>query len=242
LNTVKSLDLRLYSGYSDNWDDELFRRRVAKYLAGGDAVILDLGAGAGIVKHMNFRGLARRVCGIDPDPRVAQNPHLDEGVRGIGESIPFPDNSFDVVFADNVLEHLAQPEIVLQEVFRVLKPGGHFLAKTPNRFHYMPLIATFTPHRFHQWYNRKRGRASLDTFPTKYLINSRRAVRRLSGITGFTVASVELIEGRPEYMRINGMTYLLGSLYERIVNCSSLFENFRILLVIDLHKPKSTAI
>jgi len=35
---------------------------------------LDLGAGAGIVSQMNFKGIASRVCGIDPDERVLSNP------------------------------------------------------------------------------------------------------------------------------------------------------------------------
>ena len=81
---------------------------------------------------MNFRGHARRLCGIDPDPRVAANPYLDEGQVGVGESIPYPDASFDVVFADNVLEHLPDPAAVFAAVTRVLRPGGVFLGKTPN--------------------------------------------------------------------------------------------------------------
>jgi hypothetical protein len=51
-----------------------------------NAHVLDLGAGAGIVPEMNFRGLAARVCGVDPDPRVLQNRHLDEGKIGYGEA------------------------------------------------------------------------------------------------------------------------------------------------------------
>jgi ubiquinone/menaquinone biosynthesis C-methylase UbiE len=90
---------------------------------------------------MNFRGLVARVCGIDPDPRVGANPYLDEGKVAVGEDIPYPDTNFDIVFADNVLEHLQNPSLVFQEVARILKPGGLFLVKTPNKLHYMPLMA-----------------------------------------------------------------------------------------------------
>ena len=103
--------------------------------------MLDLGAGAGIVPEMNFKGHARRVCGVDPDPRVADNPHLDEGREGVGESIPYPDASFDVVVSDNVFEHLDNPLAVFREVHRVLRPGGLLLAKTPNRWHYVAIGA-----------------------------------------------------------------------------------------------------
>lgn len=40
------------------------------------------------------------------------------------ENMPFGDNSFDLVYGGGVIEHLYNPEIVLREIFRVLKPGG----------------------------------------------------------------------------------------------------------------------
>lgn len=122
---IATLDRALYPQYARNWDDELFRQRILRYLT-ADTDALDLGAGAGIVPQMNFRGHARRICGIDPDPRVVDNPYLDEGRVGVGESIPYPDASFDLVFADNVLEHLPDPTQVFAEVARVLRGGASF--------------------------------------------------------------------------------------------------------------------
>jgi SAM-dependent methyltransferase len=231
------LDRILYPGIGPNWDDQIFRQRILARLSNAHTLVLDLGAGAGVVSQMNFIGLAARVCGIDPDPRVSANPYLDEGQEGTGESIPYPDESFDVVFADNVVEHLPNPEDVFREVFRVLKPGGCFLAKTPNKYHYMPLIARLTPHWFHMWYNRKRGRSEVDTFPTRYRANSNYDFNRLSARVGFEVIRIELLESRPEYLRISPATYLAGYLYERLVNSSSLFANLRILLIAELKKP-----
>nr|WP_274608966.1 class I SAM-dependent methyltransferase [Lamprobacter modestohalophilus] len=203
---------------------------------GGDDV-LDLGAGAGIVTEMNFCGHARRICGIDPDPRVVDNPFLDEGKVGLGESIPYPDASFDLVFADNVLEHLPNPEQVFAEVARVLRPGGVFLAKTPNKYHYVPLIARLTPHGFHRWVVRWRGREGEDVFPTRYLANSRADIRRLAAATGLQVVAVDLVEGRPEYLRFSALTYVFGYLYERLVNLVPGLAGLRVLLVAELRKP-----
>jgi len=49
-----------------------------------------------------------------------------------GERLPFPPNSFDVVYSCNVLEHVQDPSVVLQEMSRVLKPGGMLHLTVPN--------------------------------------------------------------------------------------------------------------
>lgn len=234
---VAWLDSRLYPGTTGHWDDELFREAVLAVLEPHHA-LLDLGAGAGIVPQMNFKGRCARVCGLDPDERVRENPYLDEGRVGVGESIPWPDASFDVVTADNVLEHLDDPAAVLREVARVLKPGGTFLAKTPNRRHYMPVIARCTPHAFHAYINQKRGRKAVDTFPTRYKANTRAAIARLAEQVGLRVARIDLFERRPEYLRFNAATYLAGWAWERAVNGLSPLEGLRVLLVAKLEKPR----
>lgn len=233
---VPILDRLWYPGVENHWDDEALRTRILS-LIGPDSVVLDLGAGAGIVRQMHFKGLAGRVCGVDLDPRVMENPHLDEARVSDAGEIPYDDATFDLVFADNVMEHLAEPEAVLAEIARVLKPGGHLLFKTPNKHHYMPLIARTTPHWFHEWYNGLRGREHEDTFPTLYRLNSRGAVRRAAAATRYEVVAVELLESRPEYLRLTALTYLFGFLYERLVNRVPGLDRFRIVLIAQLRKP-----
>ncbi len=127
----KWLDETLYRGVGDNTDDELFRQRILAVLQ-PQHVVLDPGVGAGIIKQMNFKGMAKRVCGIDLDERVVGNPLLDEGRISDAGAIPYDATTFDLVFSDNVLEHLSESEAVFGEVARVLKPGGILLFKTPK--------------------------------------------------------------------------------------------------------------
>lgn len=237
---TRRIDKAYYPTYGKNWDDEFFRERILAVLS-AESVILDLGAGAGIVKQMNFKGLAKKVCGIDLDPRVEINPMLDEGKIANGSAIPYPDKYFDIVFADNVLEHLPEPATVFCEIKRVLKDGGVFLFKTPNKWHYMPVIARITPHWFHQMVNRLRGRAEIDTFPTRYKANSNKTIMELGQLSGMTVRKVELLEGRPEYLRIFWPLYFLGLAYERLVNRFNVLGNFRVLLIGQLIKSVDLA-
>lgn len=235
---TQKIDTRLYGAYEDNWDDTILRQRILSVIGERSVTMLDLGAGAGIVSQMNFRGIAKHVCGVDPDPRVVSNPFLDEGKIGTGDAIPYPDGTFDIVFADNVLEHLVSPNDVFAEIHRVLRPDGLFLAKTPNSWHYMPLIARLTPHSFHRWFNRLRGRQVEDTFPTQYRANTPPAVRRWAREAGFTVDRIGLYEGRPEYLRFSVISYLCGATYERLVNRFDLLARFRILLIAELRKAQ----
>lgn len=233
---VNWLDRTFYPAVLDNWDDSLLREVIRKRLEPTN-VMLDLGAGAGILPQMNFKGMAARVCGVDPDPRVMENPYLDEAKIGTGSDIPYGSAEFDLVIADNVLEHLSEPATVFHEINRVLRPGGHFIAKTPNRNHYVPILSRATPHFFHQFYNKLRGRASEDTFPTYYRANSARQIKALAAETSFEIAALGMVESRPEYLRLNAMSYLCGIAYERLVNTSSALAALRVVLLAELKKP-----
>ena len=230
------MDSKLYPGVSTNWDDELLRTRVLTRLR-PDMQLLDLGAGAGRVRQMNFRGLASKIVGVDPDPRVHGNPNLDDAVIGTGTKIPFPNSTFDIVISDNVLEHLEHPEAVIKEVCRVLKPGGRLFAKTPNKYHYMPVIARLTPTSFHRFVNRLRGRPPADTYPTLYRANTKSDIERFARSAGLDVESIACVEGRPEYLRFSALAYLIGAFYERVVNSHDVLSMFRIVLLIELRKP-----
>ncbi len=102
--------------------------------------VLDLGcAGGFMAEAITARGA--EVTGIDPAAQAieaarahAASEELD--IRydvGVGEELPYEDGSFDVVVCVDVLEHVQDLQKVLQEVARVLTPGGLFLFDTINR-------------------------------------------------------------------------------------------------------------
>ena len=234
--SIDWLDRFLYPGFFDHWDDSLFRREILTHLS-SSTVLLDLGAGAGILPQMDFRDHAGLVCGMDVDPSILGNPFLHEARVGNVEQLSWADNTFDVVVSNNVLEHVSRPATVFAEVRRVLKPGGMFLAKTPNSLHYVALLARCTPYRFHQWFNEKRGRAAKDTFPTHYRANSVGRIRRYCLSAGLLMEDVCRIEGRPEYLRFSVPSYLAGALYERVVNSTRILSSFRAVIIAVMRKP-----
>ena len=188
---------------------------------------------------MDFMDHAGLVCGVDLDHRVLDNPFPDEARVGDVVRLPWADATFDVVISNNVLEHLSEPTTVFSEVCRVLKPGGTFFAKTPGSLHYVPLIARCTPHRFHVWFNRKRGRAESDTFLTLYRINSPHRIRKCCTSAGLIMHAIRHVEGRLEYLRFSVPTYLAGAFWERVVNKVSILSPFRAVIIAVLRKPIS---
>lgn len=230
------VDKKYYAEFDNNWDDKYLRNTILRYLHKNN-IILDLGAGSGIVIDMNFKGLASKVYGIDPDERVTNNSFLDFGVQGYGENMEmFPDNKFDLIFSDNVFEHISYPDKLFSQITRVLKPGGLLISKTSNKNYYVSLIGRITPHKFHQFINMIRGRSEEDTFPTLYKLNSKKEQVKIASKYNLKAISFEYYEGRPEYLRHFGILYYFGLFYERIVNKLGL-NKMKAIIISVFQKP-----
>lgn len=100
--------------------------------------VLDLGAGTGAMfpyfAEAASSGYSFDVFAIEPDPHMrkqaqnrAERLDLDIDIRaGVAESLPYSDDSFDVVIASMVFCTIPDVETAIDEVVRVLKPGGEF--------------------------------------------------------------------------------------------------------------------
>lgn len=200
--------------------------------------VLDAGAGVGDLFQYDLKGRVKEVLGVDLDARVSTNPQLHRGIVADLSHIPIGDGSCDVVFSRYVLEHIADPQAFLREVNRILKPGGDFLFLTPNRRHYVALAARVTPHCFHSWYNRLRGRDEEDTFPTHYRLNSAASLRRNLERAGFRENRLVFLECCPNYLAFSLPSFLAGVAYERIVNSTDLLAHLRVNIMGWYSKPK----
>ncbi len=105
------------------------------WIEGSGLQILDLGCRDGALSETYLDG--NHVIGVDVDRAAlarAQERGLETAWADADETLPFPDESFDVVVAAEVLEHLRLPERALAEAMRVLRPGGLLVGSVPNCF------------------------------------------------------------------------------------------------------------
>jgi ubiquinone/menaquinone biosynthesis C-methylase UbiE len=100
------------------------------------ARVIDLGCGSGVFTNL-LRRRGYQCVGVDLSPNLIAiaraNFSCIEFRTGDIERLPFPDGSFDGVLMSGVLHHLPERSRCAAEVFRILRPGGKFVAFDPNR-------------------------------------------------------------------------------------------------------------
>jgi SAM-dependent methyltransferase len=131
---------------------------------------LDIGSSAGglsvalALRGINMEGIEPSAAGVKVSGMRAQRLGLGN-VRfqqGVGEKLPFADNTFDLVISLAVLEHVQDVPTVVREAFRVLKPGRWAYFEVPNNLfpfegHYKMAWLPMMPKPLAKMYVRLRG-------------------------------------------------------------------------------------
>ncbi len=194
------------------------------------ARVLEIGGGpvdwtTGIV-----RDNVREIVGLDIDEVVRNNRLLDDAVVYDGKTFPLPNARFDVAISRWVNEHLIDPELHFKEVQRVLAPGGVYIFRTVNLYHYKTVGARLTPRWLQVPLVRWLAHMSADEhdpYPTYYRANTRRRIRTLCARTGLDPICYRVSEPHPSYgMAFKALFYVFMK-YERLVNSSGRFEGLR---------------
>ena len=132
--------------------------------------VLDLGSSAGGLSvalaqaGLNVEGVEPSAAGVAAAQMRAQRCGVATASFqvGVGESLPYGDQRFDLVASIAVLEHVQNVERVVQETFRVLKPGGYAYFEVPNYLfplepHYKIAWFPMMPKRIGKLYAKLRG-------------------------------------------------------------------------------------
>jgi len=189
---------------------EVYEITIRRHLQPGMR-LLDAGCGRGGAVEQLWSDDCLLI-GADPDlPSLIEHrlPSLPRAAALL-ERLPFGPASFDLVISSWVLEHLPDPGRAFAEAARVLRPGGHLMVLTPNRWHPVTLLnrllgwagpwqARLVPHLY--------GRAEEDAFPVHY-----RAVRRLrqrGQAAGLAPVAVQTISD-PTYLAFNEALFQLS--------------------------------
>ncbi len=206
----------------DSWNGTLTFYNWVRSFIRQEFIVLNIGAGnTSTDKIKSLKGEVKKIVGADVDPIILDNKDMDESLLVENDTLPFPNNTFDMAWADYVLEHIKKPEVFLNEVYRILKPGASFFFRTPNKYHYVSLIGRLTPHWFHKLIaNRARGLSDADhePYPTYYKLNSKKDIIKHSKSAGFQEIELRFVETEPSYLMLHSIPFLVGVLYERMVN------------------------
>ncbi len=150
----------------------LYEEHIKRYLFAKEFIagkrVLDAACGTGYGTDLLGQH-AKEAVGVDLAPEAVtyarehyQNPALQFLVGDV-EHLNFPEGSFDVTVSYETLEHVPHPEAFIQELRRLLKPGGLIIISTPNKpafkerklFPYNPFhIKEYTWEEFHEVINK----------------------------------------------------------------------------------------
>ncbi len=113
--------------------------------------VLEFGCGLGLYMQAIGR-YTPHVFGFDIEVErlaVARKNGITDTVGSVGENLPYADNSFDVVFSNDVLEHVADDRRSAREIMRVLRPGGRAVIYVPNRLYLFETHGMYWRGKYH---------------------------------------------------------------------------------------------
>lgn len=184
----------------------VYARVLQSLLTGTTTRWLDLGCGHDVFPDWFPEPLRRlrlgtlTAVGIDEDEGALQRHSVFRmRVRGDIERLPFRSQTFDLITANMVLEHVERPGVLFDEIGRVLTPGGRLIVHTPNAWGYTTLLTRAVPKRFRRtlasWLQR---RAPEDVYPTHYRANSKAALSKYIAAAALEVREITYLHSSPQ--------------------------------------------
>ncbi|MBF0458245.1 MAG: class I SAM-dependent methyltransferase [Nitrospirae bacterium] len=148
----------------------LYDAYLSKYARGR---LLDLGCGK-VPLYEAYREYVTDTICVDWGNSLNTSEYIDKECD-LTEPLPFEDGEFDTLILSDVLEHIPQPELLWQEMSRILKPGGNLFLNVPFFF----------------W---------LHETPYDYYRYTEFALRRFAERTGFRLVVLKSLGGTPEIL------------------------------------------
>ena len=195
---------------------------------------LDLGCGHQIIPDWmgdTERAIVRKsalIVGADMDVEgIKRHRSIRDRVIANFELAPFRSETFDLITANMVMEHVSNPVAALREIGRMLKPGGRFIFHTPNFRSIYVFPAVILPQKLKNRLIRLfESREEHDAFPTLYRINTPRAIHQKAKEAGFGVVDIRLLNNSARYVMLGPVAIILELLMLKLLMLP-VFRSFR---------------
>ena len=186
------------------WNQEIYGETLVRHI-GKDTDWLDVGCGHRILPPSlepledRLVSQARHVTGCDIDQEALGRHRSIGDVRfGSADNLPFADQSFHLVTANMVFEHLPDPESAFRELARVLVPRGRLIILTPNLWNYLVfgncVLSKIVPRKvLVSIVSLAESREETDIYPTLYRANTMKELSRLAKKAGLEVKEVKML-------------------------------------------------
>lgn len=154
-------------------------RIIKEMMEGVHGKILDVGCGTGIIHDLYPH---RDIVGIDVSKGMLSH-HKGKHLLASADDIPFPNDTFDSVVCRSVLHHLPRAWKGLNEIWRVLRPGGTFVCWETNKSWLAELIRRRTQHgdHFSEYHH------SFSNLPELINLYFRNKVVKYQGFVGYPI-------------------------------------------------------
>lgn len=182
------------------------RPELLAFVPGPIKTALDVGCGSGHFGRALKDKFNCEVWGIEPNENAALEAakKIDKSINNIflDELPELKDAKFDIIFFNDVLEHLADPEIALQNCKKLLNPGGHIIASIPNMRWYPVILSLLRYKDFKYELAGVMDKTHLRFFTAK-------SMRRLFENEGYQVVRIEGINKDSNFKFFNILNFML---------------------------------
>lgn len=163
-------NLAVSSRLNSNLIASFYDTYVPKYVKGN---LIDLGCGK-VPLYETYKPYVRSVICVDRPNPESDNPYIDRA-QDLNKTLDFADGAFDTIILSDVLEHMRNPGLLMDEMFRILSVKGHVLLNVP----------------FLYW---------IHEGPYDYFRYTEFALKSMAESSGFTVVLLTPYGGAPEVL------------------------------------------
>jgi SAM-dependent methyltransferase len=220
---------------------------IAKYIrqkASVNGALNILEAGCGRKWRLNLQEVQYTLTGVDLDKnaldsRKNKQKDIDIAILADLRTVSLEENSYDIIYCENVLEHITDAEDVLRNFVRWLKPGGIMILIFPNRDSAYAFVTRMTPFRVHVFYKKylqgikNAGQPGHDPYPVSFdKVVSRNGIYGFCEKYGLVVKAEYRMDGRPMKSQIIWFLtrMLMWGLY--LISFKRLSVNYRNLIYV----------